>query len=272
MKEVVSKPYWYVDLKWFFGILFTLALTLTLSLSLANRLTEEKTAVDLSTVALATLFSRDGGGLDDPKAVEEFKAKLKESDEELIRPIETIPAITISRDDVEKLSPRELRLKIFRQITEPLYNEGVDGAVKRFTDNPEEQKKLANDASLLRFLTKDTHEKISSFLTIGIAVTVLFLIGLVFFSFGWGRLGNPGLILFVLGLPGAAFGLLISNPPSNGDGGGLSSLPPEFGVAIAQQLKSVFGLVSLGGLTLLVVALVGSIISRRRRRIAKNSA
>ncbi len=263
MKEHIAKPYWYVDLKWISAILLTLSLTVTLALFVLSKLTTEQSAVEISTLAIATVFSREEGGLDDTASIEKLKAETKKQAGTVIHPLPNIPAISISKQDLTTLSPREVRLKIFRQVTEPLYNEGVEGVAQRFTSDQNQQQQFMRQASLLRFFTRGTHDMINRFWLVGMAVSIVFLVSLIFFSFGWGRLANPGLIFCIVGLPGSFVALLLLHPPAGG-GGPASAVPPEIAQAIGQQFQGSYQIVLGAGLMMLLVALIGKIITAVR--------
>jgi hypothetical protein len=229
-----------------------------------TKVTERENAINLGTLALATVFSREEG-LDGAASIEDFKQQAADQPGEVLTPLPDIPAVTINKSDLEDLTPREIRLKIFRQIVEPLYDKGIEGAARDFTSNQQEVESLVNDASLLQVFTKSFHQRINSFFLGGLAISLLLLVGFVFFSFGWGRLGNPGLLLFVIGLPGLLIGLLMKNPPTDGDGGPFNYIPPEVAAELGQQLMVSYGVSVAIGAVLLIAALVGAIVARHRR-------
>lgn len=265
MKEAVAKPYWHVDAKWVSGICLFVLLTATLALFFLTKVTARDNAVGLSSLALATVFSRDEG-LDGTTSINDLKKKVADQPGDQIHPIPEIPLLVISRHDLETLSPRELRLKIFRQLVEPVYDEGIEGAAQKFTNDPAAQQKLIHDASLLRFLTKSFHDKLATVFLVTLVLTVLLLAAFVYFSFGWGKLGNPGLLFFIVGLPGAFAGLLMSYPPKDGDGGPFRYIPPDVGTQLGDHLTWTYGVITAVGLLLIVIALIGSIVSRHRRK------
>lgn len=264
MEEAKPRPYWHVDAKWITGILLILLLATTLLLFVLSKITNRENAVELGSLALATAFSREEG-LDGTASIEEFKKEAANQVGDQLHPLPDIQAVVISRQDLETLSPREIRLKIFRQIVEPLYDKGVEGAAQQFTNDPAAQEKLANDASLLRVFTKSFHDRISSLLLLSVFITLVLLAGFIYFSFGWGRLGNPGALLFIVGLPGALVGLLMANPPTDGDGGPFKYIPAELGERIGSHLQLTYGSVAVVGFVLMLIALVGSVVSRKRK-------
>ena len=112
------RPYWHVDLKWIFGISAAFFLTSSLTLFTLSTLTSEKVAIPVASYVVASQFSRDG--LDDPKDIEAAKSKFLKTKDNVFYPLDD-KNIRITRDELETLSPREIRLKIFRQVVEPFY-------------------------------------------------------------------------------------------------------------------------------------------------------
>ena len=118
--EPKPRPLWLSDAKWIVGILAFFVVAATALVMSLGRLTERDTAVNISTMIIATMFSP--GGLDDPGDIEQAKTKLKAVPG---KSLEVLPGVTITADEVEGKSPRELRLMIFRRLAEPIYDQGT---------------------------------------------------------------------------------------------------------------------------------------------------
>jgi hypothetical protein len=170
--------------------------------------------------------------------------------------------VTITKQELATLPPRELRLKIFRQVVEPFYIQGVDGLAAQAA-TPEEGAKIKQQAGALRLLNRQTHDRLGELLKWTVGVTVLFLVGLIGFSWHWGRLASPGLVMVLTALPGALF-LLVVASAAGGGGGPVQQLSPALTRSIAQALLWPFGLVAGIGLLGLFAAGMGRLIARRR--------
>ncbi len=257
------RPYWHVDLKWICGLLLLVSLVATLGLYNLSRLTERERAIELSATLIALAFSP--GGLDGEEGVAEYRAKATTQPNEQIE-VPNLPGITISKQDVLTLSPRALRLKIFSQISAPIYDKGVEGAVKERTTDPAQQGQFEKNAFALQLFTAQTHQLFNRYFRVALGVSLVLLAGLVYFSRRWGRLVSPGLVLLWVSWPGALIGLFILYPPPNSDGGPLGFLPAEIATPLGRPLQQSYGLASLAGASLLVIAALGKLLTRLRAR------
>jgi NADH:ubiquinone oxidoreductase subunit 6 (subunit J) len=257
------RPYWHVDLKWIFGILALFAIAGSLLLYNLSALTEREKATTLSATVVASLFSKNG--LDDPKGLEEFRAKAAASPGDKVTPIEQFPWLSISKQEAMTLGPKELRIAIFKQFTEPIYDKGLKGAAAGMTADPAEQQKFIQQASLLGVFTKDTHDAIGRALVWVTIAAILFLAAVIYFSAGWGRLVSPAVLLLAVSPVGAVAGLLFLYPPKDGDGP-LTSLPPSVTTEIGNSLSHTYLIAVIAGITLLIAAVIGKITQKNIRK------
>lgn len=248
-EEKKVRPYWHVDLKWIFGILTTFFLSTSLLLFSLTILTSEKIAIPLATFIVASQFSKNG--LDDTKDIEEAKARFLNSRQDVFYPIEG-QNVSVTRSDLETLSPRELRLKIFRQVVEPYYFEQVD----------EETKKKAGP---LGFVNHTTHTIINQIFFISILPLLLCLFGLLFFSYRYGKLLSPAVVfLLVSTFPTLLLFLIQNTTPPSGDTGPLSALPRELILHITTALSPMFFTVFCAGIGFMTLALGIKLVSKVR--------
>lgn len=263
-----ARPYWHVDLKWVFGLLTLVTLGSSLLLFNLAALTERDRATTLSATIVAGLFSKDG--LDDAKGIDEFRLKAAATPGDKVTPIEQFPWLSISKHDAMTLGPKDLRIAIFRQLTEPIYDKGLKGAAADMTKDPAEQQKFAQQASLLGVFTKSTHEALKIGLLWSTVLTIIFMSTMILFSAGWGRLVSPGILLLAVSPLGAIAGLLLLHPPTDGDGP-LTALPPSVATEIGNGLSHSYLVAIVVGIILLSMALVGKIIQkllRSRKHVA----
>jgi hypothetical protein len=260
------RPYWHVDAKWIAGILLFLSLSASLLLGALYTMTEEKRAIDTGTIVVASLFSPKG--LDAAEDLTSLREKAAASTDKKVAPIPNFPNASVTEEQLNTLSPRELRLAIFRQVVTPIYEKGIVGAAKDFTNDPAQQQQFTKDAQLLQLLTRQTHETLGFFLIIGSIASVVFATAFVYFSWRWGRIGNLGLMLLIVSAVGSAAGLMFLYPPQDGNGG-VNSLDPEVAKAIGTSLGTAYFWAVWTGMGLLVAALAGKIVSSTVKRHKK---
>lgn len=262
------RPYWHVDLKWVTGILFFFALGLSLLLYNLSVLTERERATTISATVIASMFSKDG--LDDPKDVEIFKQQAALIPGDVITPISQFPTLQVTKADIMTKSPRELRISLFKQLTEPIYDKGIKGAAQEFTPDPAAQAQFQKDAALLGVFTKNTHDSLQrAFIWTALFAGVM-LILLIYFSAGWGRLVSPALVLLLVSPLGTVLSLLLLYPPKDGDAP-FTALPTGVAQEIGTSLNQSYLSATLVGVGLLVAAGIGKLIhiAMRRKKTAR---
>jgi len=267
--EGILAPRWHSDIKWIFSLLAVATLALTLFILGLYRLTAREAAVPLMTTAIAAAFSPEG--LDDEVGFAAAKRQLTTSGR-----LEPFPGldITLTPDEIENKSPREIRLLVFGKLAAPLYDEGIDELAQR-APTPAAAAKFKNDAQLLGLLSKHNHELLRPYIWGVGGIAVLFLTLAIIFSHRAGRVATPGVILLVASIVPAVFWSLLKmfalNPPTG------SPLGPEQASPIGQAVRLIIPIVAdaflpgylvaaLAGLGLVLIALVVKIIQRRRTR------
>lgn len=249
------RPYWHIDAKWICGILLFFALIATLLLATLVQLTGEQRASKLAALAIGSLFIRD----DSLDNIDETRKEIRQQGGAL-RPLPNMPDVVITENDL-KLSPDEIKLKVFQPLTKELYQSGIEATAARHTADETARKKFVEDAALLSLFTKTAHGALKDRLIIGIVLCLVFLTGVVYFSSGWGRLANPGFLLLAVSVPGSLLGLMLSHPPKNGSGGPLGFLPSGVAQEISLPIGQTYQWVALLGLALLVAAFIGKMVS-----------
>lgn len=255
-------------MKWLGGIGFFFALSATLLLFNLSSLTERDKAVNVSATIVASLFSREG--LDDEKGLQELRAKAASLPGDTIAPIPQFSFITISKQDLEHLNARDLRIKIFSQLTAPIYDKGLDKAAASFTSNPADQEKFRNDAFALGAFTKTTHDALHAGLIIALIAAILTAAELIYFSAGWGRLVSPGIVLLLASPVGTIFSLFLLHPPTDGTSP-VAKIPASVTQTVGDTLAHSYLLAAILGGSLLASALIGKITTNILRRRSANS-
>jgi len=251
----VYRPYWFVDAKWICGLSFIFCLTITLLLATGIQLTDDNRGPRIAALAVGGLFVRS----DKPADIEKARAEIRKQGG-VIHPVPNMPEITITEKDLA-LSTTEVKLKVFGPLTTMIYHDGIEATASRYGQTPEQKEKFKKDATLLQVFTKTTHESLKNIVTVFAIVSTLLLLGVVYFSAGWGRLANPGLLLLYVSLPGSLVALLLTFPPKDDDGGPLAFLPSDVTANLGGPIGSVYYWVTILGVALLFAAFLGKIIS-----------
>lgn len=217
--EPYQRPYWHVDVKWLFGLILTFTLATSYLLTGLFFITTRDTATNLSASLITSYFSHGSDALSDQRTAQDIRTKMDQAHSDTFYPFEGLK-IAITRHNLDTMSIPQIKHKIFLALTTPLYDQGVQGFATSLTDDPEKQKKFANDATLLGFFTAETHQKIFTILAIALAINLFFAAGLVYFSYHAGRVVSPGVVLVVsslLGLIITTLGkVMLTNQAQNG--------------------------------------------------------
>lgn len=203
------RPYWHVDIKWVCGILLLVALAVTLPVAAAYRLTAKGPATDLVAYTFAGMTSPQG--IDSDEGLGEIKARVLQNGSETV----SLAGIDIvfTAEDFHTLSPRELRLKVFRAFADRFYDQGAKGFAESQGFDQATAQKFENDASVTGLFSAQAHKKVGTILFWMVLVDVLLIAALAFFSRRFGRLVSPGLVLLLVGLPGIIFAAISSQNP-----------------------------------------------------------
>jgi len=262
------RPYWHVDAKWVAGLLLLCVLGTGLLLASLWWVTAERPAVDTVSTFLALSFSPKG--LDDETEIAQLRQTLRASPTGVVQPVEGL-RVTVREEDIVGRSPREVRLYLFGQLAGPFYREGLDG-LTAMADDPEVQRRIEQGVGPLVLFTAAAHRTLQrALILVGICTGVL-LVPLIAFSYRFGRVGSPGVVLFAASLPGTVLSSLVrlwlrravvAVPPT--EEAGLAEVARYFAtnalLPLVQPISRIYLLALVGGLGLALLALVGSIIA-----------
>lgn len=269
-KPQKPRPYWHVDAKWLFGLVLCVVLGFWLLLVAAHRVTSRDIGIDLMTNMVTMGIAKNGAV--DQAGLDELKRKISESPTKSIQPIPGFPA-TITEQDLA-LPPEQVIDRVFRQITEPLYDKGARKFAQEQTSDKTQQDKFVNDASLIGLISKEGHDKIGGWVLAGFLVVCIIAAGAIWFSAGFGRLVTPGLVLLLVSFPGlilfSGLRAWVSQPAERTVEA--QDISQAFMAArgsflpVAEAGQQTYKLAVLLGIGLLVAALLGKIIVHAVRR------
>ena len=265
--EKHPRPYWHVDAKWVAGILLFFSLSSLLVLLNLSNITSRDQAVPATASIVANLFSKNG--LDDPGGVAEFKQQTALlPDGATITPLTGFPSVHLTKDQVENLSPADLRVAIFSQLTGAIYDNGLKNAAMQLTNDPKAAQTFTDQAAPLGLLSKQNHEALQKASLIAAAISLVWLVMLVYFSAGWGRLVSPAVVLLAIGPVGTLLGVaLLALSQSDTTFGGV--VPSSILKVLSNSLQHTYGAALFVALGLLVVASAGRIIQAIIERTAR---
>lgn len=240
-----------------------LAFSLTLALIFFTlvKITDEDRGPTIAALVIGTTFIR-GDTVDTP----DNRRALAEHGG-VIQPFSNIPSVKITADDL-KLTPSQLSVKVFRPLTESIYTDGIDGAATKFGATAEQRQKFKNDASIFTIFTKTAHQQLQKIFKILVAISLLFALGVIYFSSGWGRLSNLGALLILISLPGTLVALLLNHPPKDG-GGRIKVFSPELTSQLGQAASAAYTKVTWVGIAFLLLAGIGKLVSSLRHPKAR---
>ncbi|OGO13810.1 MAG: hypothetical protein A2Z66_10040 [Chloroflexi bacterium RBG_13_66_10] len=268
-KTARPRPYWHVDAKWVTSLFLVPILGATLLTNTLAQITAEGPAVETVSLLLGVMFS--GGGLDEETDVATFRERLQADPDGCIQPIDSI-RIDVCEEEIAGLSPREARLFLFRQLAQPLYEQGADGLMALAVD-PETEQSMAQGIGPLSLFTLATHQAIQRVLGILAVVCAVLFIPLILFSYRFGRIGSPGLAIIAAACPGLSlfgFFAFVFNPPAaSAAEPGMAELA---GALVTNVLPSIartavpsYFYVAALGVLLVLAATLGTIAARMRR-------
>lgn len=196
-----ARPYWHLDAKWIFGLALAAVLAPAFLFYNLVKITEEKSAVDAMAMGLALSFSRNG--LDDKTEIVLLARQAATNPDKNIQPISGLK-IYIKGSDILNLSPREARLKLFRQLALPIYKNGSEG-LSSLAESATMKKNIEGGVGFLALVSESSHNTLKKIFFILTVISLALFLPFIFFSYRFGRLINAGLVVLVTSLP---FGLL----------------------------------------------------------------
>jgi hypothetical protein len=271
-KEVKARPYWHVDAKWICGLLLGALLVATLPVAVAYKLTERDAATNIIAYAMAGFTSPQG--IDSANGLADIQAKTAQTGSTTV----TLGGVQVvfTTQDFQTLSPRELRLKVFRTFATELYDKGAYGLAKSQGQDETTARKFENDATLISTLGSAMHARISGIFIGFVVADLVALAGVVLFSHRFGRLVSPGVVFLLVGLPGIIFAAAASHAYVSGSPlatGDTTDMSTAFGALasyitplILPHVAGVY-MAALGlGTALLVASGVGKLVYMLVRR------
>ena len=195
------RPYWHVDAKWICGMLLVVALGFTVLIFSLLCITDRGPAVDTLSRVMAANYRP--GMLEQGGQVDLVRRQV----ESLIdRAISSLFGVTPSpADDNEAAQQPGPQAEALRPIAEAYYIGGSRAARRLAAESepiPQVARLVPEDEGVWSFFTLRMHEILRRVAWASGAASLLLTAALISFSYRFGRLGSPGVVLVVVGLPG----------------------------------------------------------------------
>jgi len=264
--EKPKRPYWHVDAKWICAIILMISMAITLPVVSLYQLTNKEPATRLISYALAGMTSPDG--IDSDNGLTEVKQEVILKGSKTV----TISGISVifTANDVNTLSPRELRLKVFGAFSSKFYEKGAKGFAESQGQDKPTAEKFEKDSSAFGLFTAASHDIVGKVLIGLMSFDLLVITGLLYFGRRFGKIVSIGFVFLLVGLPGIVFGALASQNSSVNGAARASTESSSFDMIgnfisfisplVLPYLAYTYLLVLILGFSLLVVSGIGRII------------
>jgi len=247
-----TRPYWHVDAKWVFGLLLTGVLAVWLVLVGLWQVTRREVAIDL--------FVEAGMGMlyPAPLAAQTFDQMLARAQEHPDAPVQVMGLkVPLKGQEMVGLTREEAARRVFRRLGEIFYDEGPEGLARLRLPGAEGM--WGGDPGPLGLFNAQGHQVMGLVVALSAVVILLLLAPVIYFSARWGRLASPGVCLLVASLPGWPL-IAISTLPPETEG------PSQALRLVGRAVVPVYELAVSLGLTFIVIAILGGLTRRLRRR------
>ncbi len=253
------------DAKWVAGILAAACLAAGLALGVAAKLTDERAGTDVITYLFAVIASPKG--IDDPADIDGLRQMLAAKGGAETTPFPGM-AIRVKESDINGMSPREVRLFLFRQVAEPLWQGGEDGLSRVFDDETLRSQAKDKGIGALGYVTHAVHDRLKGWSDMAMIMSAVFVFAAMMASRGFGRLVTPGVAYLSGGLPVSlaawklrdivdGLALMAASPGANPFG----YVAHVLGIALKPHVASIEGPAGVGaaaGILLLTAAFAGN--------------
>lgn len=268
--KIKIKPYWHIDMKWIVSLILIPLLAVTFLILNLYKSTDEVNGVEVSSTLLAAMYSPGSKNYDNE--INEIRTIIQKSPDRTLRPFPGLD-IKITEQDIEKYPVTEIKKRIFLELAKNIY----DFNPAKMKLNKEGKTDVFSNFGLMAIFTKTSHQFIGKILIYGASASIIFLILLVYFSYGFGRLISPGLIFVLIGLPSVLFLTVLQKTPENSQiplgakeistQQRISMFVSEVGPTISKIFQRNYIILIIVGLILILIGIVGKITQRQAKKI-----
>lgn len=185
---------WRCDMKWVYSILAVFCLSAALIFGAMTELTDEDTGTDVIAHVFAMIVSPKG--IDDQTDIDGLRKLPAMKKGEEVKPFPGID-IRVKEADIVGMTPREVRLFLFRQVAKPIWLDGEKG-LARVVENENLRDQIKGQGlGPIHYFTRQTHDELSGWMVTAYIVFASMLICAAALSRGFGRLVTPSVILII---------------------------------------------------------------------------
>ena len=202
-----NRPGWFIDAKWVFSLAFILVFSTCLTSYNVMQVTSRERAVEtLTGIIEKSLDTAEDGLLG---KIENYKQKLAKKEGSQISDNTDEEKDTIGKalsfffpeQDIMDKPATELKELFLKKLATPIYEEGtsvVFSVLKDINYTSPIDKALKK----VPIYSDETHDKLMTWFVTTLIISMILLVGAVYFSRGWGKIFVPGLIIALASGPG----------------------------------------------------------------------
>lgn len=221
-----ERPNWYVDLKWVFSLLFILFFVSGLLIFNFSQIVSRRNVVDQMTAniqyslqeklndffQLANQFLKTNENyvkiiLSEAKTeldklaqdTEKTAKDIEQGNGEKIQPIKGLN-FSIEKNQIDKYS-KQIESAIYKEIASSLQNI-QDKGLTNVTDREKWEHELVNKINFPKIYSEKLHRKYIIISSILFFISFLLFLSVIYFSYKWGRIFTPGLLILLTSIPG----------------------------------------------------------------------
>ena len=262
------RPYWHMDAKWIAALIFIPVFIVAFLACNLYVITTEKNAVNVSAALLTALYA-PGGDQNSNQEIEQVREAIKRNQDKVLKPFPGLD-IQITEQDLDQSNLANVKDKLFKELAKNIYN--FDSS--NIETSPDGKNNSVSTLGAMAIFTKDGHQFIGKIALISSSIALAFLVLIIFFSYGFGRLISPGIIFFIIGLPATILLLLLQK----GAGNSLEAVDPEklslgqragaavrvVGPQISDVILKNYIILTVVGIILIFIGIIGRIIQRHK--------
>ncbi len=220
-----ERPSWHTDLKWASSLLFISFFVSALLLYNFSQIVSKKNVVDQMTTNIQTslqkelsdffqlanqflstnenyvkiILSEAKNELDKLAQTSEQASNETSQDGEKIQPIKGL-SFSIEKNQIDKYF-KQIETAIYKEIASSL-QDIQDKGLTNATDREQWQKELTEKISFTKIYSAELHRKYILISSLLFFISFILFLSAFFFSFKWGRVFTPGLLILLTSIPG----------------------------------------------------------------------
>lgn len=201
-----KRPLWFIDAKWICALGFILVFSITLTSFNIMQLTNRERAVETLTGIIEKSLTNVEGNL--LEKIEEYKASLNATEtSDNAAPAEEGSLLGralgyfFPKNEIINKPATEIKNNFLQSLAVPIYEEGT-GMIFTLLRGIDYATPINNNLSKIPIYSDKTHDTLVAWFATSLIISLLLLAGVVYFSWGWGKIFNSGLIIAVTASPG----------------------------------------------------------------------